>query len=57
MPPSGPGSLPPDTTLDLVAYVLKSVGARAGDQPLTATTVTRIETVAGQVPVEGTEKP
>src|SRR5688500_6506945 len=30
MPPSGPGSLPPDTTLDLVAYVLKSIGAREG---------------------------
>ena len=57
MPPSGPGSLPPDTTLDLVAYVLKSIGARAGDQPLTATTGTRIETVAGQVPVDGAGKP
>jgi len=53
MPPSGPGSLPPDTTLDLVAYVLKGNGARNGEQPLTATTSTRIETVAGQVPVEG----
>jgi cytochrome c len=57
MPPSGPGSLPPDTTLDLVAYVLKRIGARDGDQPLTATTGTRIETVAGQVPVEGAGKP
>jgi len=53
MPPSGPGSLPPDTTLDLVAYVLKGNGARNGEQPLTATTSTRIETVAGQVSVEG----
>ncbi len=51
MPPSGPGSLPPDTTLDLVAYMLKSIGARDGERPLTATTGTRIETVAGQVPV------
>jgi hypothetical protein len=53
MPPSGPGSLPPDTTLDLVAYVLKSIGARAGDQPLAATTGSRIESLAGQEPVEG----
>ena len=53
MPPSGPGSLPPDTTLDLVAYVLKGIGARNGEQPLTATTGARIETVAGQVPVDG----
>jgi cytochrome c len=53
MPPSGPGSLPPDTTLDLVAYVLKSIGARSGDQPLTATTGSRIESLAGQVPVAG----
>jgi len=57
MPPSGPGSLPPDTTLDLVAYVLKGIGARNGEQPLTATTTTRIETVAGQVPVDGAGKP
>ena len=57
MPPSGPGSLPPDTTLDVVAYVLKSIGARNGEQPLTATTGTRIETLAGQVPVEGAGKP
>jgi mono/diheme cytochrome c family protein len=57
MPPSGPGSLPPDTTLDLVAYVLKSIGARSGEQPLTASTGARIETVAGQVPVDGAGKP
>jgi hypothetical protein len=35
-----------------VAYVLKGNGARSGEQPLTATTGTRIETVAGQVSVE-----
>src|SRR5688572_3799979 len=57
MLPSGPGSLPPETTLDLVAYVLKGIGARNGEQPLTATTGIRIETVAGQVPVEGAGKP
>jgi cytochrome c len=55
MPPSGPGSLHPETTLDLVAFVLKSIGARSGEQPLTATTGSRIESLAGQVPVE--EKP
>jgi S-disulfanyl-L-cysteine oxidoreductase SoxD len=57
MPPSGPGSLPPDTTLDLVAYVLKGIGARDGEQALTATTGTRVETVAGQVSVDGAGKP
>lgn len=57
MPPSGPGSLPPDTTTDLVAFMLRGIGARDGEQPLTATTGTRVETVAGQVPVDGSGKP
>ncbi len=50
MPPSGPGSLAPEVALDILSYMLKANGARAGTQALTATSSTRIETVAGQVP-------
>lgn len=49
MPPSGPGSLAPDVALDILSYMLKANGARAGEQALVATAATRIETVAGQV--------
>ncbi|HEY6507662.1 MAG TPA: c-type cytochrome [Vicinamibacterales bacterium] len=50
MPPSGPGSLAPEVALDILSYMLRANGARAGTQALTATATTRVETVAGQVP-------
>lgn len=50
MPPSGPGSLAPGVALDILSYMLKANGARAGTLPLTATAETRVEAVAGQVP-------
>jgi cytochrome c len=50
MPPSGPGSLAPDVALDILSYMLKTNGARAGTQALTATAASRVETVAGRVP-------
>lgn len=50
MPPSGPGSLAPDVTLEILSHMLKANGARAGTQLLTATSATRVEAVAGQVP-------
>ena len=54
MPPSGPGSLAPDVALDILSYMLKANGARAGTQALAATAATRVDTVAGQVqPPEG----
>jgi len=54
MPPTGPGSLAPEVTLDILSYMLKANGARAGTQALTAAAATRVETVAGQVqPPEG----
>jgi cytochrome c len=54
MPPTGPGSLAPEVTLDILSYMLEANGARAGTQALTATIATRVETVAGQVqPPEG----
>ena len=54
MPPSGPGSLAPEVALDILSYMLKANGARAGTQALGATTATRVETVAGQIqPPEG----
>ena len=54
MPPSGPGSLAPEVALDILSYMLKANGARAGTQALAASTATRVETVAGQVqPPEG----
>jgi alcohol dehydrogenase (cytochrome c) len=42
MPPEGPGSLPEETYLNVVAYLLQSNGSEASRQPLTATTSTAI---------------
>ena len=37
MPPSQPGSLPPGTYTDIVAYILQVNGFKAGNAPLKAT--------------------
>jgi alcohol dehydrogenase (cytochrome c) len=42
MPPEGPGSLPEDAYLGIVAYLLEANGGEADRQPLTATTATAI---------------
>lgn len=42
MPPEGPGALPPDTYVNVVAYLLQANGAPSGPQPLTATTSSAI---------------
>jgi len=51
MPPGNPGTLSADTYASIAAFILQSNGARAGNQPLTATTQVVINTVAtGQAP-------
>lgn len=51
MPPGNPGTLPADTYTNIAAFILRSNGARAGNQPLTADTQVLINTVAtGQAP-------
>ena len=51
MPPGNPGTLSADTYASIAAFILQSNGARAGNQPLTTTTQTVINTVAtGQAP-------
>jgi alcohol dehydrogenase (cytochrome c) len=51
MPPGNPGTLGADTYASIAAFILQSNGARAGNQPLTATTQVVINTVAtGQAP-------
>src|ERR1700722_20274046 len=46
MPPGNPGGLGDTNYLNIAAFILQSNGARAGNQPLTATTNTTIRTVA-----------
>jgi alcohol dehydrogenase (cytochrome c) len=53
MPSDRPGSLPDQTYLDIVAFILESNGVAAGNQPLTATTAAPIRpapAAAGQAP-------
>lgn len=47
--PYGAPALDADTYKALTAYILRSNGARAGDQPLSATTDVAIASVAGEV--------
>src|ERR1700683_4952967 len=42
MPPTNPGGLSDENYFDITAFILQSNGARAGNQPLTATTNTAI---------------
>ena len=46
MPPGNPGTLGADTYANILAFILQSNGARAGNQPLTATTQVLINSVA-----------
>src|SRR5437667_6374130 len=51
MPPGNPGTLGADTYANIAAFILRSNGARAGNQPLTPATAVVINTVAtGQAP-------
>ncbi len=51
MPPASPGALGQDDYLNVVAFILQSNGAPAGNQPLTAATEVAINSVAtGQQP-------
>jgi PQQ-dependent dehydrogenase (methanol/ethanol family) len=51
MPPPNPGTLGADTYANIAAFILRSNGARAGNQPLTATSQVLINSVAtGQAP-------
>src|SRR6202158_4746374 len=46
MPPGAGGSLPDQTYINLVAFILDANGARAGDQALTAASTAAIRSVA-----------
>ena len=46
MPPGNPGTLGADTYTNIAAFILRSNGARAGTQPLTADTQVLINSVA-----------
>src|SRR5437667_164923 len=46
MPPGNPGTLGADTYTNIAAFILRSNGARAGHQPLTANTEVVINSVA-----------
>jgi len=46
MPPGNPGTLGADTYANIAAFILRSNGARAGNQPLTANTEVVINSVA-----------
>jgi alcohol dehydrogenase (cytochrome c) len=46
MPPGNAGGLPAETCADIVAFILKANGARAGEQALTAKSDIRIASVA-----------
>src|SRR5947209_8592083 len=51
MPPGNPGSLGKQTYLDIAAFVLEANGAKAGPQPLTASSTEPIKNAAnGQMP-------
>jgi alcohol dehydrogenase (cytochrome c) len=51
MPPGNPGTLSADTYASIAAFILRSNGAQAGNQPLTANTQVLINSVAtGQAP-------
>jgi alcohol dehydrogenase (cytochrome c) len=50
MPPDSPGSLPPQTTTDIVAFLLEANGAQAGTKPLTSDTNVPIRSVASGNP-------
>src|SRR5947209_11313638 len=46
MPPGARGSLPPQSYIDLVAYILDANSAHAGNQPLTTTSSAVLRSVA-----------
>ena len=48
MPPGNPGGLGEPTYLNIVAFLLESNGARAGNQALTAANKVAIRTVASR---------
>jgi alcohol dehydrogenase (cytochrome c) len=51
MPPARPGGLSPEEYVNIVAFILQSNGAPAGNQPLTANTEVAIGSIAtGQIP-------
>jgi alcohol dehydrogenase (cytochrome c) len=51
MPPGNPGTLTADVYASIAAFILRSNGARAGNQPLSASSQVLINTVAtGQAP-------
>src|SRR5207253_401518 len=49
MPPAAPGSLAEKTCVEIVAYLLESNGAAAGNQPLAANANTAIRSVASGI--------
>ena len=53
MPPEGPGALPEDTYLNVLAYVLQQNGAGAGTERLTTATRTAIGSIFREVPAGG----
>jgi len=52
MPSDRPGSLPADTYVNIVAFILQSNGRTAGTQPLTATTSVVIGGAGGGAPAQ-----
>ncbi len=50
MPPDSPGTLPPETYNDIVAFLLQSNGALSGNQPLTSAINVPIRSVASGTP-------
>src|SRR5262245_40914735 len=57
MPSDRPGSLPADTYVNIVAYILQSNGRTPGNQALTATTSALIGGAAGQAPPAAGQAP
>ena len=55
MPPEGPGALPENIYLNVLAYILQQNGADPGTERLTTATRTKIGLIFGEAPAGGSQ--